>query len=70
MRNAHKAVRAEIGIADIAVLRDADDPNMVWLVHEGDEAIIEPKLADPMMIQAMHDAGVLSVEVFVGQPRA
>lgn len=60
--------RAAIGIKDVAVLRDADDPNTVWLVHEADPALLRPTMADPDFAKAMADAGVLGTpEVFAGR---
>ena len=52
--------RKAAGVTDVAVLRDADDPNSVWAVHEGDPASIEPMMADPERAAKMQEAGVTS----------
>jgi hypothetical protein len=51
--------RAAAGVSDVAVLRDADDPNSVWLVHEADASIVEPMLGDPELAEKMQAAGVV-----------
>ena len=57
--DADQPSRAAAGIKDVAVLRDAANPNSVWLVHEADAAIVEPVLADPGMAEKMQAAGVV-----------
>lgn len=52
--------RQAAGVTDIAVLRDADDPNSVWLVHEGDPALVGPMMADPERTAKMQEARVTS----------
>ncbi len=52
--------RAAAGVTDIAVLRDAADPNSIWTVYDADPAIVEPMLADPKRAEAMQAAGVIS----------
>ena len=52
--------RKAAGITDVAVLRDADDPNSVWAVHEGDPAQIQSMMADPERAAKMQEAGVTS----------
>ncbi len=52
--------RQAAGVTDVAVLRDADDPNSVWLVHEGDPALVGPMMADPERATKMQEAGVTS----------
>ena len=50
--------RASAGLVDIAVLRDADDPNSVWIVGEGDPAKVEEMLHDAELGKVMQEAGV------------
>ena len=52
--------RAAAGVRDVAILRDADDPNSVWGVHEGDPAIIGTMMSDPERAAKMQEAGVTS----------
>lgn len=52
--------RKASGVTDVAVLRDADDPNSVWLVFEADPALVEPMMADPERAAKMQEAGVTS----------
>lgn len=58
--DADKAGREAAGARDVAVLRDADDPNSVWMVIETDPSIIEPMMNDPERGAAMQAAGVVS----------
>ncbi len=55
-----KAAREAAGARDVAVLRDADDPNSVWIVIEADQSIVEPMMGDPERGEAMQAAGVVS----------
>ena len=48
------------GVTDIAILRDADDPNSVWIVHDGDPALVGPMMSDPERTAKMQEAGVTS----------
>jgi len=50
--------RAASGLADVAVLRDADDPNSVWIVGDGDPAKVEEMLQDAELGELMKEAGV------------
>ncbi len=52
--------RQAAGVKDIAVLRDADNPNSVWLVHKGDPALVEQMMSDPERAAKMQEAGVTS----------
>ncbi len=52
------ARRDAAGLTDVRVLRDADDPNSVWLVADGDVAAMEEMLRDPALAETMRDAGV------------
>jgi hypothetical protein len=56
--DADKARRAASGVTDIAVLRDADDPNSIWIVGESDADKVEALLTDPDLGKVMQDAGV------------
>jgi hypothetical protein len=57
--DADKTSRAAAGITDVAVLRDADDPDSVRVVHEGDAALVEPMLQDPELAKKTQAAGVI-----------
>jgi hypothetical protein len=50
--------RAAAGLTDVAVLRDADDPNLIWIVGDADPAVVEAFLADPELGKKMQEAGV------------
>jgi hypothetical protein len=52
------ARRDAAGLTNIRVLRDADDPNSVWLVADGDPTKMEEMMQDPELGQAMQEAGV------------
>jgi hypothetical protein len=52
------ARRESVGLTNVRVLRDADDPNSVWLVADGDPAKMDEMLADPELGKAMQEAGV------------
>jgi hypothetical protein len=56
--DADKPRRESAGLVDIAVLRDADDPNSIWIVGDGDPATVEAMLADPELGKTMQEAGV------------
>jgi hypothetical protein len=56
--DADKARRAAAGITDIAVLRDADDPNSVWIVGEASADKVDALLSDPELAKVMQEAGV------------
>ncbi len=50
--------RTAAGLTDVAVLRDADDPNSVWIIGDGDPAKIEEMLHDDELGTLMRQAGV------------
>ncbi|MGK2947393.1 MAG: hypothetical protein ACSLFP_02375 [Acidimicrobiales bacterium] len=50
--------REAAGLTGVRVLRDADDPQSVWLVADGDRASVEAMLQDPELGKAMQEAGV------------
>jgi hypothetical protein len=50
--------RESAGLTDVRVLRDADDPQSVWLVADGDPARMQEMLGDPELGAAMQAAGV------------
>jgi hypothetical protein len=58
--DADKPGREAAGAVDVAVLRDADNPNSVWIVVEADPAIVEPMMSDPERGAQMQAAGVLT----------
>ena len=43
----------------MAVLRDTDNPNSIWMVAEADPSIVEPMMSDPERGAQMQAAGVL-----------
>jgi hypothetical protein len=48
------------------VLRDADNPDSIWMVMEADPALVEPMMSDPDRGAQMQAAGVISApQVFV-----
>lgn len=55
---ADKPRRAAAGLEDIAVLRDADNPNSIWIVGEGERAGVEQMLGNPDVAKVMQEAGV------------
>ena len=57
--DADKPGREAAGATDVAVLRDADNPNSVWVVVEADPSIVEPMMSDPERGAAMQAGGVL-----------
>ena len=57
--DADKPGREAAGATDVAVLRDADNPNSIWMVMEADPAIVEPMMSDPERGAQMQAAGVL-----------
>lgn len=58
--------RAAAGLTDVAVLRDADDPNSVWIVGDGDAEKVEEMLQDAELAKVMQEAGVTAPpELFV-----
>ena len=56
--DADKSRRAAFGVTDVAVLRDTDDPDSIWIVAESDAAKLEALLSDPELGKVMQDAGV------------
>jgi hypothetical protein len=54
-----KPGREAAGVSEVAVLRDVDNPNSVWMVFEGDPSIVEPMMSDPERGAKMQAAGVL-----------
>jgi hypothetical protein len=58
--------RDAAGLTNVRLLRDADDPNSVWIVADGDPAKFEEMMKDPELGQAMQDAGVTAPpQVFI-----
>ncbi len=56
--DADKPRRAAAGVTDVAVFRDADDPNSVLIVAEADAASVDALLSDPELGKLMQEAGV------------
>jgi hypothetical protein len=50
--------RDAAGLTNVQVLRDADDPNSVWLVADGEASKMEVMLSDPQLRKTMQAAGV------------
>ena len=50
--------REAAGLTNVRVLRDADDPNSVWIVADGDASKMNEMLADPGLEKTMQEAGV------------
>lgn len=64
--DADKPRRAAAGVTDVAVLRDVDNPNSVWIVQEADAALAESMLKDPELAKKLEAAGVIGTpEVWV-----
>jgi hypothetical protein len=57
--DADKPAREAAGAVDVAVLRDADNPNSIWIVVEADPSIVEPMMSDPERGAQMQAGGVL-----------
>jgi hypothetical protein len=55
--DADKARRAAAGLVDIAVLRDADNPNSIWVVGEGEQEAAEQMFQNPELGKLMEEAG-------------
>lgn len=62
--DADKPRRAAAGLIDVAVLRDADNPNSVWIVGEGERAGVEQMLQNPDLAKVMQEAGVTAPPEF------
>jgi hypothetical protein len=45
-------------LVDIAVLREADNPNSVWIVGEGERDAVEQVFQNPDLAKLMKEAGV------------
>jgi hypothetical protein len=54
------ARRKNAGFKEVAVGTQADNPNRVYMIWEGDPANIEPMLKDPDLAAKMKEAGVIS----------
>ena len=51
---------AVAGVTVVAVLRDTDNPNSVWICLDGERAVGEKFLQDPEVGKIMQEAGVLA----------
>ena len=52
--------RQQAGIKEIAVGTDSSNPNMVYILWEGDEQQVHKMLQDPALAEKMQEAGVTS----------
>ncbi|MEP7046675.1 MAG: hypothetical protein ABI949_08355 [Ilumatobacteraceae bacterium] len=50
--------REAAGMTNVVVLRNADDPNSIWLVGDGDPEKFNTMMQDPGLADAMQKAGV------------
>lgn len=50
--------REAAGMTNVHVLRDADNPNSIWLVGDGDPDKVNAMMQDPGLAAAMQEAGV------------
>ena len=50
--------REAAGMSNVVVLRDADDPNSIWLVGDGDPGKVNEMMQDPDLAAVMQAAGV------------
>jgi hypothetical protein len=58
--------REAAGLTNVAVLRDVDDPNSIWLVADGDPDKFTEMMQDPGLAAAMQEAGVTGTpQVFI-----
>jgi hypothetical protein len=62
--DADKPRRAAAGLTDVAVLRDADNPNSVWIVADGEREAAEEMLQTPDLEKLMLEAGVTAPPEF------
>jgi hypothetical protein len=53
-----------LGITDVAVLRDADDLNSIWIVGDAEADNVEALLSDPDLAKVMQEAGVTAPPKF------
>jgi hypothetical protein len=54
------ARRNQAGFKEIAVGTQADNPKKVYMIWEGDPAVVQGMLSDPELAAKMKDAGVIS----------
>jgi hypothetical protein len=50
--------RDAYGLTNVSVLRDADDPNQIWLVADGEPDKVNEMMQDPGLASEMEGAGV------------
>ena len=50
--------RDAYGLTNVSVLRDADDPNQIWLVADGEPDKVNEMMQDPGLASEMAGAGV------------
>ena len=56
--DADAARQEAAGLSNVVVLREADNPNSVWLVADGDPDRFNEMMQDPELATAMEKAGV------------
>jgi hypothetical protein len=61
---ADKPRRVAAGLTDVAVLRDADNPNSIWIVGEGEREAVEQMFQNPELGKLMEEAGVTAPPEF------
>jgi hypothetical protein len=52
--------RANAGFKEVAVGTKSDNPNTVYVIWEGDPALLDPMMKDPDLQAKMEQAGVIS----------
>jgi len=52
--------RENAGLKEVAVGTKSDNPNKVFVIWEGDPALIDPMMKDPDLQEKMEQAGVIS----------
>lgn len=58
--DADSSRREEAGFKELAVGASSDDPNKVFIIWDGDKAIMDQMLQDPELKSKMEEAGVTS----------
>lgn len=58
--DADSARRDDAGLRELAVGTKSDNPNSVYIIWDGDAAIMEQMMRDPELEEKMKEAGVTS----------
>jgi hypothetical protein len=56
--------RINAGFKELAVGTKSDNPNTVYMIWEGDPAILDKMMSDPGLKEKMDEAGVISPPEF------